>query len=146
MKRHSILFGAALLFGGCASEQSDPKAIALDPGVPEPGAVGSTIPLGLDVDLTRQKVAKATCTRGNSFAQISVDPDGQMAGVLTDTDRRVSGTMIARDAKTVELTVDQGTVRDESVGEAMQITTDGTRVYLTGQTFVCRGVEVREDG
>lgn len=145
MKRHSILLGAVLILASCASDERDPATAATDPGVPEPGGVGLTIPLSLDVDLTRQKIATATCTRGNSFAQISVDQDGHMAGILTDSERRVSGTLIAKDAKTVELTVDQGTVRDETVGEAMQITTDGRRVYLTGSTFVCRGVEVRPE-
>ncbi|MEM7060649.1 MAG: hypothetical protein AAF557_23965 [Pseudomonadota bacterium] len=143
MRGHSVFIGAALLCAGCAADPADQQAGALDPGTPEPGGVGLTIPLGLDSDLTRQKVAKAICTRGNSYAQISVDPEGRIAGTLTDTERPVSGTMIARDAKTVELTVDQGTVRDETVGEAMQITTDGTRVFLTGSTFVCRGVQVR---
>lgn len=146
MRRHSILLGAALVLTGCASDQKDPAAAAPDPGVPEPGGVGQTIPLSLDVDLTRQKIASAICTRGNSYAQISVDSQGQVAGVLTDSERPVSGTMVARDPKTVEFTVDQGTVRGETVGEAMQITTDGTRVFLTGSTFICRGVELHQKG
>jgi len=146
MKRHSILLSAALVLAGCASDKDNPAAVAPDPGVPEPGGVGQTIPLSLDVDLTRQKIAKAICTRGNSYAQISVDSQGQVAGFLTDSERPVSGTMVARDPKTVEFTVDQGTVQGNTVGEAMQITTDGTRVFLTGSTFICRGVELHQKG
>ena len=148
MRRHSNLLGAGLILAACASGTEDQASTteAPAPGIPVPGAVGLTVPLTLDADLTRQKVAKATCTRGNSYAKISVAPDGRVTGALTDTDRPIFGTMVAQDTKTVEFTVEQGTVRGNSVGEAMQITTDGTRVYLTGSTFVCRGVEVHNGG
>ena len=145
MKGHSIILGAALLFAGC-SASNDKDLAKPDQGLPSPGGVGLTTPLSLDSDLMRQKVAKATCTRGNSFAKISVDAAGRMEGSLTDTERKVVGTLVSRDTKTVELTVERGTLRGGAVGETMQITTDGRRVYLTGKTFVCRGVEIRPTG
>lgn len=148
MRRHSLLLGAGLILAACASGSEDQATTSEPPapGTPAPGGVGVTIPLSLDIDLTRQTVAKAVCTRGNSYAKISVAPNGRFNGSLTDTDRSVAGTLVSRDTKTVELTVQQGTVQGETVGEAMQITTDGSRVYLTGPTFICRGVEVRPGG
>lgn len=110
--------------------------------MPVPGGVGLTVPLSLETDLTQQRVAKAICTRGNSYAKISVAPNGRFNGILTDSERSVSGTLISQDTKTVKLTVQQGTVQGDEVGEMMQITTDGSRVYLTGPTFICRGVEL----
>lgn len=126
----------------CGSDPEEGPA----PGQPTAGAVGvnavETEPLGLNTDLTRQMVASAVCTRGNSFARISVKPDGRTNGELLDTKAPLSGTMTPRDPKTVIFEIQTGTVRGEVVGEAMQITTDGQRVLLTGTTFVCRGVEV----
>lgn len=146
MHGHSLALGAlAFLLAACGSDgdrdtaQTDPPA----PGAPLAGATAVTVPLSLETDLTTQTIAKATCTRGNSFARLTVDPQGRASGTLTDTEAPIGGTMIARDAKTVYLTVDRGAVRNETVGEAMQITTDGQRVMLTGTTFICRGVEVR---
>lgn len=144
MRCHSLLLGAGLLLAACGSgsEEQASTSEAPAPGTPAPGGVGLTVPLSLDADFTRQQVAKATCTRGNSYAKLSVAPNGRVTGKLTDTDRPVFGRLVTLNTKTVALTVEQGTVRGDSVGEAMQITTDGTRVYLTGNTFICRGVEL----
>ena len=142
MRCHSIILGAVLALAGCSSDSEAPVETAGDPGVPQAGAVGTTVPLSLQADLTRQPVARATCTRGNSFARIRVDPVGRVSGELTDSKRPIAGTLVSRDAKTVVFTVEEGTVGGNTVGEPMQITTDGQRVMLTGSTFICRGVEI----
>ena len=137
-------FALAAVVSACGSDPDPEQSSA--PGQPLPGAVGvnaaATQPLDLQTDLLAHPVAAAVCTRGNSYARLKVSPEGLADGVLLDTEAPISGTMVSRDTKTVLFTVETGTVGGREIGEAMQITTDGRRVLLTGTTFVCRGVEV----
>lgn len=103
-----------------------------------------TQPLAMSTDLNKQTVASASCTRGNSPAAMTVGRNGAATGrIVGSRGRSFAGSMVARDARTVVLTIEEGAINNDRLEEAMTITQEGAGAVLKGATFTCKDVRVR---
>lgn len=112
-----------------------------------------TRPLALSDDLTVHTVTSATCSRGNSPFEVTVEPDGSTSGRLIQPKPprgaprpepiTVPVTLVPKDKRTVTLTLAEGKVTSDAVSEDLSPALWRGDVILRGESFDCADVQVR---